>query len=491
MSSRLRQHWKTVSVLMVALVLLLGACGSSTSGDMAEVTAAAGGDGFDEVTAQLDAPGDVAVAEEAAAGSDAATEAPKADALGSGGIDAALLQTSSLGRDIIFTADMTVAVTDVAAAGAEATRIIEELGGFLFGQQTTGAPEPFSVLTFKVLPGDFQQALAQLGSIGEIRTQNVSADDVTERIVDLESRISTAEASVQRLKGFLEEATDIETIAQLESQLLQRETDLETMRGSLRTLQDRVDLATIYLTLTEALSAPGLHLEATGFPGHDDGISCPAQGRIQVEEGESATVCFEITNIGDTPLAGFELRDAVLDIEMDDLIVVWGDPEGILEPGQSMVLAHEIIVERNQRTQTRVSAVPVDQDGNRVEGREVASTVSMGIDAVDPGGLPGFQDGLKASWDALLAIGGLLILLAGALLPFIWVIPLLWLAWRWRQRRMAKYESQARESSSGSKVAGEEPDAGPEPSTEGAEDESNEESVATGTAPASEEESVD
>jgi hypothetical protein len=437
-----RQRWQPAAILMVVFLLLLGACsGDSDDAATAETTAASGE--FEQISEELAFPTDDGGGLNDAGGGDSA-EAP--ETLGTGGIEPALLQTRSLGRDIIFTADLTVAVTDVAAAGAEATRIIEDLGGYLFGQETTGQPEPRSVLTFKVLPGDFQQALTRLGSIGEIRTQNVSADDVTEKVVDLESRISTAEASVERLKGFLEEANDIVTIAELESQLLQRETDLETMRGSLRTLQDRVDLATIYVTLTEALSAPDLHLEVTGFGGHDDGVSCPADGRIRVEEDEEATVCFEIFNNGDTPLAGFELRDAVLDVELGDLVVVWGDPQGILEPGQSMVLAHEITVERNQRTQTRVSAVPVDQDGNRVEGREVASTVSMGIDALDPGGLPGFMDGLTASWEALLAIGGLLILLAGAILPFVWLIPILWLVWRWRQRRIAEYNSQGRES---------------------------------------------
>lgn len=83
--------------------------------------------------------------------------------------------------------------------------------------------------------------------------------------------------------------------------------------------------------MTEALSAPGLHLEVSGFVGHDDGISCPAAGRISVVEGEEATVCFEITNIGDTPLASFTLSDAVLDVELGDLIVVWVDPNGVLE----------------------------------------------------------------------------------------------------------------------------------------------------------------
>jgi hypothetical protein len=413
-----------VVAVLVALALLLAACGGD---DESDETIAAGFDDAGEPAAPS--------GEDAGSAGDGAAEEARADTLGDGGIEASLLQTQALGRDIIFTADMTVAVTDVASAGAEATRIIEELGGFLFGQETTGAPEPRSRLTFKVLPGDFQEALSRLGSIGEIRTQNVTADDVTERVVDLESRISTAEASVERLKGFLEEAGDVETIAELEAQLLQRETDLETMRGSLRTLQDRIDLATIYLTLTEALAFPDLQLIVSGFPGHDDGISCPAEGRIRVEEGEDATVCFEIINSGDTPLAGFELRDAVLNVELGDLIVVYGDAAGILEPGQSLVLAHEMVVERNLRTQTRVNAEPVDQEGNRVEGREVASTTSLTIEALDPGGLPGFEDGLMASWNALLWVGGVLVLFAGAILPLL--IPLALLVWLlvWFSRR--------------------------------------------------------
>jgi len=436
MTFTVNRRWHSVPALLVALVLLLAACvGGDDSGDTVSEEFFETDDNF--ATATTSAPAALAL------GDSAGLEAPAEDTLGSGGVDGALLQTRSLGRDIIFTADMTVAVTNVAAAAAEATRSIEELGGFLFGQQTTGAPEPRSVLTFKVLPGDFQQALTRLGSIGEIRTQNVSADDVTERVVDLESRISTAAASVERLKGFLEGATDIETVAQLETQLLQRETDLETMRGQLRTLRDRVDLATIFLTLTEALSRPDLVLAVSGYPGHDEGVSCPAtDGQIRVEEGEDATVCFEIFNVGDTPLAGLELHDAVLDVELGDLLTVFGDPDGILEPGQSMVLAHEIVVERNQRTQTRVSAEPVDQDGNRVEGREVASTVSMNVVALDPGGLPGFSDGLSASWEALLSVGGLIILFAGGVLPFIWMIPLIWLALRWQQRRTARRKAR-------------------------------------------------
>ena len=57
-------------------------------------------------------------------------------------------------------------------------------------------------------------------------------------------------------------------------------------------------------------------------------------------------MCFEISNFGDTLLADFELRDPVLDIELNDLILLFGDLGTSLEPGDSIVLAAETVAER-------------------------------------------------------------------------------------------------------------------------------------------------
>lgn len=355
--------------------------------------------------------------------------------LGSGGVEPVVFQTSGFGRDIIFTADLTVAVPDVGAAGEQATRLIQGLGGFLFGQRTTGDPTPMSVLTFKVSPDDFQEALDRLGSIGDLRTQNVSADDVTERIVDVQSRINTAEASVERLRSLLEAAVDIKTIVELENELLQRETQLETMRGSLRTLEDQVALATIVLTITEAESRPAVSLNVTTYLGHDEGVSCPGSSGITVDQADEVTVCFEIFNVGDTSLTDFELRDPVLNVEFDDLILVFGDLGTPIEPGESIVMATETVAERSLRTQTTVTATPVNEDGDVLSTRKVANTVTVFIQAVDPGGIPTFSEGLEASWDVLVNLGQVLILFAGAILPFFWVPIVGWLIWRLARRR--------------------------------------------------------
>lgn len=435
-------RWTTTTMLrrpltvLAVLLLVVAACSGGDSGGGAEEVRGGLSSGADSVATGTTFAASEEAEEEPASVPDE-QEGADEDDLGNGGIAPVSLPTQ-IGRDIIFTAEMTVAVTDVADAGEKATREIQALGGFLFGQRTIGAPESSSTLTFKVAPEDFQRALSALGSIGEIRTQNVSADDVTERIVDVESRIATATASVDRLRNLLSEATDIEVIVALEAELLARETELETLRGSLRTLQDQVALATIVLTLTEAASDPELAVSVSAYPSHDSGASCPGDGDLQVETSTETTVCFEITNTGDTWLTNFELRDPVLDVEMDDLVVVFGDPAAALEPGDGLIVAAELSPERDLRARTTVTAQAVDEDGTVLGARPVSQTVTMFVDTVDPGGIPSFSEGLAASWELLTRLGQTVVLVLGALIPFFWVPLVVWLIWR--MRRPAKAE---------------------------------------------------
>ncbi len=48
---------------------------------------------------------------------------------------------------------------------------------------------------------------------------------------------------------------------------------------------------------------------------------------------------------------------------------------------------------------------------------------------------PGFGDGLDAGVSTLAGIGRVLAVLAGFVLPFIWVLPIVWFGGRWVLRR--------------------------------------------------------
>ncbi len=126
---------------------------------------------------------------------------------------------------------------------------------------------------------------------------------------------------------------------------------------------------------------------------------------MTVDQADDVTVCFEIFNIGDTLLTDFEFRDPVLDVEFDDLIVIFGDPGTPIEPGESIVLVAETVAERSLRTQTTVTATPVNESGDVLSTRKATNTVTVFIQAVDPGGIPTFAEGLQGSWE-LLVDGG-------------------------------------------------------------------------------------
>jgi hypothetical protein len=426
--------------LAVLVAIVATACGADQDDSAVQATSAQGAPTLEYAT---DGGADIAdFALEGPTAEDQAVERDSDDPLGSGALTVQA-NPIDLGRDIVYTASIAVEVNDVAEATREASRIMQRFGGLLFGQETTGGAEPRTMLIFRVLPADFSEALDALGSIGTVRNQQVSADDVTERVVDLESRINTAAASVERLRTLLENATNINDIADLENQLLQRETNLETLRGQLRTVQDQVDLATITLTITEAIIRPSISVSVTSYPGAaDQGLSCPGSANLVVDEGTLTTVCFEIRNTGDTPLTDIQLSDPVLELELDDLTPVFIQPEEILEPGQSSIYFYELTAERTLRLQTRVSAVAIDENGEPLAGRGVANTATATLQAIDPGGLPTFQDGLEASWQALVTLGELLILAVGTLLPFVWIVPIVWLV---RRRRTVKPTIETRE----------------------------------------------
>jgi len=427
--------------LFFAVTLVLGAC--SGGEDSADSVSSGTEDRAEETSdTTFAADGDLSVevsdADEAMADDEATADDEVDRSAGSGGLsDAAGLPVVDTGRDIIFTASVGVEVEDVVVAGQEASTAIAGLGGVLFGQVTTSEGVPRSTLTFKVPPGRFQTALSRLGDIGFLRDQVITADDVTERVVDLESQIITSQLSVDRLRGFLENATTLTEIADLEQQLLIRETSLEQLRGQLRTIEGQVSLATITVTFTQKLPGPELTVDQTAYLGHDDGTTCPGLDELDGDEGDLITVCYRITNTGDTILDDLDVRDEGLGLELDDLTVVDGSLDQPLALGASITLAAELKARPFRDGRAQATANSVSEDGADLLLGRTAGRDDLDLNIEQDTSLPGFLDGLSTGWSAMLAFIGVAVLAAGFVLPFIWVIPALWFGRRWLKKRKA------------------------------------------------------
>ncbi len=439
--STLRNPVRLLPILLI-LALVLAGCSSASDDDATagdDYAYDADGDEGDDAADYDDEYTEAAADQGDGADSGDDAEAPADE---SGLAVPTALTAADIGRDIVFRATIAVEVADVAAAGREATQVVQSLGGIVFGQSTTLDPEPRTVLTFKILPEDFDAALKQLAGVGELVDQTITADDVTDRVVDLESRISTSEASVLRLRAFLEDAGDVNIIADLERQLLDRETTLETLRGQLRTLRDQVSLATITLTITEkGIDTLSAELAVDSWLGTDEAAACPGSSELSIARDGSAVWCIEIENTGDATLLELDLESEALRLRFADFTIRSGDtPE--LAPGDRVVAIVELdaddgrVRRRNARgglfLDITATATPADNPDGEASGR---SEVLLIADSDDP--LPGFGDGFSGGVDVLAAIGGILLLALGVALPFSWILLVLWVIWRWLKRRQA------------------------------------------------------
>ncbi len=435
-----RAHPRRYAIaILIVFALILAACGSSGSSSSSAPTAA-----FASATttaaAQSADVGARIPAEAANQPADRGTATADSGDTPGLAVPTALTPTD-IGRDIVFTATIDVEVTDVAAAAAEARDAVLALGGIVFGESTTTSGSPRTVLTFKVQPADFDKALASIARIGDLVDQQVSADDVTYRIVDLQSRVTTAEASVARLRKLLDQAGDINALANLENQLLNRETLLEQLRGQLRTVQDQVALATITLTITQAATViPPAAIDIIAGLGIGAIDACPGSLDLTVDRNSSATLCVEIDNVGESPLTAIRLESGSLRLRLTDFTVVEGSVER-LDPGERLVATTDLAVEDGRvRRRGAVGGLSIDLLASAEPVAAPRSTVNASTNvtlvARNDNPLPGFGDSFSAGASMLGFVAGIALIVFGGLLPFLpFPALLVVILWWWHRRR--------------------------------------------------------
>ncbi|MGP4007848.1 DUF4349 domain-containing protein [Streptomyces sp. 4N124] len=229
-------------ILLAAALALTGCTGANDSSDS--------GSGGDAAAAAPEGR------QEGAAGSESDASGAKADA-----------PPKLSASHIIRTASLTVQVKDVPKALDEARTTAENAGGYV-GNETTNRDEKGNERTRVILrvPVDrYEEVLTDLEGAGKLLDRTAKAQDVTEQVVDVESRIKTQRASVARIRELMDQATRLSDVVTLEGELSTRQADLESLLAQQTSLKDRTTLATITLSLSETPVKKAVEDDDPGF----------------------------------------------------------------------------------------------------------------------------------------------------------------------------------------------------------------------------------
>jgi hypothetical protein len=230
---------------------------------LATALALTGCGGADDTGAGSTADG--AAAKEAGSGDAGAAQDAKEGA-GASGSKATTAPKLTANR-IIRTATLTVQVKDVPKALDEARATTENAGGYV-GDETTVRDEDGAERTKVVLrvPVEkYDDVLAALQGAGKLLERTAKAQDVTDQVVDVDSRIASQRASVARVRELMDRATQLSDVVTLEGELSSREADLEALLAQQASLKDRTSLATVTLTLSQKPVAPAAEDDDPGF----------------------------------------------------------------------------------------------------------------------------------------------------------------------------------------------------------------------------------
>lgn len=172
---------------------------------------------------------------------------------------------------IVYTADLSMRAGDVVRAAGEAKRIVTAAGGYVSNENAAENPgtRPSATITFKIPSVRYQSVLDQLASarIGSRRSLRQQADDVTQDVADVASRVRSAQATLASFRKLLDKAESVDDIVRLEQEISSREADLESLQARQKSLSAQTSHATVTLRLEGTTATRHGNQRQRGFAG--------------------------------------------------------------------------------------------------------------------------------------------------------------------------------------------------------------------------------
>lgn len=249
---RSRSHGSKRAALAAAALGLVAAVVAGCSGGGESAMSDSGGVESEQSTVDRD---DVGVAEGSAG-------APEREA---GTANRPFVQT----RAVIRTGEIALVTKELNRARDEIDRLLGTHGGYLASEDTVndrdGRPER-SVLVLRVPEPSFATVMGELAGIGRTEHADRSSEDVTTKVIDVDTRVATQEASLARLQRFLRQATNVEDMIRIESEIATRQAALESLKAQQKYLGDQTAMSTVTVRLrTPAAPPPPPPAQEAGF----------------------------------------------------------------------------------------------------------------------------------------------------------------------------------------------------------------------------------
>ncbi len=133
--------------------------------------------------------------------------------------------------------------------------LVRTLGGHISNENSSGTGDrsrnsQYAELTVRVPEARFEQAMRQIGETAKVTGREISAEDVTTQVIDVEARVKSKRASVASLETLLARAKTVGEVMAVERELSARQADLDSLVQQQKYLATQTSMSTINVSLS-------------------------------------------------------------------------------------------------------------------------------------------------------------------------------------------------------------------------------------------------
>jgi len=132
-----------------------------------------------------------------------------------------------------------------------------------------------ATVTFKIPVAQYATTLAALsgGGLGTQLSLAQQAQDVTQQVADVGSRVTSDEVAIAQLRTLLKHAGDVSSLLSVQNQIDSQESDLESMLAQQNALNHETSYATVTVTLVGPKAPAKPPAKGTPPPGLSGGLA--------------------------------------------------------------------------------------------------------------------------------------------------------------------------------------------------------------------------
>ncbi len=163
-------------------------------------------------------------------------------------------------QKVIRVGSISIAVDDIDGTVENVDTILAKYEGETLSMQDNGkGKERGVVLSLRVEETDFDAFYQELKDLdGEYEYSNISSNDVTETVLDMEARLKNLKSVETQYLSILKKATTVSDTLAVQRELTTVRSEIEYLESSLDNMEKQTDYSTVQITITQSSTGSSL-----------------------------------------------------------------------------------------------------------------------------------------------------------------------------------------------------------------------------------------